>query len=316
MLEGLAGDQLRTCPRLQDGPAAGPESKLGFKVVNTEARRLCMNFFRTRTLWAAAVAVCFFIPLLRADSVKFKNGQTVQGKYLGGTDSQVTFYTNNQLMHYAIADIDSIGFGGPATAPSAAAPAPAPVIKEAAAPVQATSAASGANVLVPAGTHIVVRMIDGIDSDQNRVGDTFQASLEDPLIVDSTQIAAKGTTVYGKLEQAKSAGRIQGQSELRLVLTGIMLNGATRNIVTGDYEVQGSSRGHQTAKRAGIGALTGGVIGAIAGGGKGAAIGAGVGAGAGTAVSVMTHGQQVHVPSETVLDFTLEQPVQLPISNG
>jgi len=275
-----------------------------------------MNFFRTRTLWAAAVAVCFFIPLLRADSIKFKNGQTVQGKYLGGTDSQVTFYTNNQLMHYAIADIDSIGFGGPATAPSAAAPAPAPVIKEAAAPVQATSAASGANVLVPAGTHIVVRMIDGIDSDQNRVGDTFQASLEDPLIVDSTQIAAKGTTVYGKLEQAKSAGRIQGQSELRLVLTGIMLNGATRNIVTGDYEVQGSSRGHQTAKRAGIGALAGGVIGAIAGGGKGAAIGAGVGAGAGTAVSVMTHGQQVHVPSETVLDFTLEQPVQLPISNG
>jgi len=275
-----------------------------------------MNFFRTRTLWAAAVAVCFFIPLLRADSIKFKNGQTVQGKYLGSTDSQVTFYTNNQLMHYAIADIDSIGFGGSATAPSAAAPAPAPVIKEAAAPVQATSAASGANVLVPAGTHIVVRMIDGIDSDQNRVGDTFQASLEDPLIVDSTQIAAKGTTVYGKLEQAKSAGRIQGQSELRLVLTGIMLNGATRNIVTGDYEVQGSSRGHQTAKRAGIGALAGGVIGAIAGGGKGAAIGAGVGAGAGTAVSVMTHGQQVHVPSETVLDFTLEQPVQLPISNG
>ena len=230
----------------------------------------------------------------------------------------MTFYTNNQLMHYAIADIDSIAFGGPAPAPSAAAPgpAPAPVVKDAPTPAQIASATSGANVLVPAGTHIVVRMIDGIDSDQNKVGDTFQASLEDPLIVDSTQIAPKGTTVYGKLEQVKSAGRIQGQSELRLVLTGIMLNGATRNIVTGNYELQGSSRGHQTAKRAGIGALAGGVIGAIAGGGKGAAIGAGVGAGAGTAVSVMTHGQQVHVPSETVLDFTLEQPVQLPISNG
>lgn len=277
-----------------------------------------MNCFRTRNFWAAAITVCFLVPLLHADSIKFKNGQTVQGKYLGGTDSQVTFYTNNQLMHYAIADIDSIAFGGPAPAPSAAAPgpAPAPVVKDAPTPAQIASATSGANVLVPAGTHIVVRMIDGIDSDQNKVGDTFQASLEDPLIVDSTQIAPKGTTVYGKLEQVKSAGRIQGQSELRLVLTGIMLNGATRNIVTGNYELQGSSRGHQTAKRAGIGALAGGVIGAIAGGGKGAAIGAGVGAGAGTAVSVMTHGQQVHVPSETVLDFTLEQPVQLPISNG
>jgi hypothetical protein len=270
-----------------------------------------MNFFRTRTWWTVIVAVCFLAPLLHADSLKFKNGRTIQGKYLGGTDSQVTFYTNNQLMHYAIGDIDSITFGGQASAPSAAAATPAPVVTV---PQTAPASASGADILVPAGTHLVVRMIDGIDSDRNQVGDSFQASLEDPLVIDSTQVAAKGTTVYGKLEQVKSAGRIQGQSELRLVLTGIVLNGATHNIVTGEYDVQGSSRGHQTAKRAGIGALAGGVIGAIAGGGKGAAIGAGVGAGAGTAVSVMTHGQQVHVPSETVLDFTLEQPVRLPVS--
>jgi hypothetical protein len=277
-----------------------------------------MNFFRIRTWWVAVVAVCFLAPLLHADSIKFKNGQTLQGKYLGGTDSQVTFYTDNQLKHYAISDVDSITFGGQ-TSTSAVTPAapamasPAPVV----APQQTTPTnVSGADVLVPAGVHLVVRMIDGIDSNRNQVGDSFQASLEDPLIVDSTQIAAKGTTVYGKLEQVKSAGRVQGQSELRLVLTGIVLNGATHNIVTGEYDVQGSSRGHQTAKRAGIGAVAGGIIGAIAGGGKGAAIGAGVGAGAGTAVSVMTHGQQVHVPSETVLNFTLEQPVRLPISSS
>jgi YMGG-like Gly-zipper len=275
-----------------------------------------MNFFRTRTLWAVIVAVCFLAPLLHADSLTFKNGQTVQGKYLGGTDSAVTFYTNNQLMHYAISDIESITFGGQDTASSAAAPAtptPAPIVK---APQATAASTSGATVLVPAGTHLVVRMIDGIDSDRNRVGDSFQASLEEPLIVDSTQIAAKGATVYGKLEQVKSAGRVQGQSELRLVLTGIVLNGSTYNIMTGEYDVQGSSRGNQTAKRAGIGALAGGLIGAIAGGGKGAAIGAGVGAGAGTAVSVMTHGQQVHVPSETVLNFTLQQPVQLPVASS
>jgi YMGG-like Gly-zipper len=272
-----------------------------------------MNFFRTRTLWAVAIAVCFLVPLLHADSMRFKNGQTVQGKYLGGTDSQVTFYTNNQLMHYAIGDIDSITFGGQTSTSSAAAATPAPVVT---ALQTAPASTSGANVLIPAGTHLVVRMIDGIDSDRNKVGDSFQASLDEPLIVDSTQVAPKGTTVYGKLEQAKSAGRIEGRSELRLVLTGIVLNGSTYNMVTGDYTVQGSSRGKQTAERAGIGAGLGAVIGAIAGGGKGAAIGAGVGAGAGTAVQVMTHGQQVHVPSETVLNFSLEQPVQLPISNG
>lgn len=273
-----------------------------------------MNAFRTRTWWAVIVAVCFLVPLLHADSIKFNNGQTLQGKYLGGTDSQVTFYTDNQLKHYAISDIESITFGGEtSTSSSAAEPTPAPIVQ---APQATAGNSTGADLLVPAGTHLVVRMIDGIDSDRNRVGDSFQASLEEPLIVDSTQIAAKGTTVYGKLEQVKSAGRVQGQSELRLVLTGIVLNGATHNIVTGQYEVQGSSRGHQTAKRAGIGAVAGGIIGAIAGGGKGAAIGAGVGAGAGTAVSVMTHGQQVHVPSETVLDFTLQQPVQLPVATS
>ncbi|HKT12951.1 MAG TPA: hypothetical protein VJW77_14110 [Terriglobia bacterium] len=276
-----------------------------------------MNFFRNRTLWVATIAVCFLAPLLHADSIKFKNGQTLQGKYLGGTDSQVTFYTSNQLKHYAISDVDSITFGADTSTPSAAAepaqPAPAPVVQ---APAATPATSTGAGILVPAGTHVVVRMIDGIDSNRNRVGDTFQASLDEPLIAESTQVAPKGTTVYGKLEQVKSAGRVQGQSELRLVLTGIVLNGATYNIMTGQYEVQGKSRGRQTATRTGIGAVAGGIIGAIAGGGKGAAIGAGVGAGAGAASTVLTHGQQVHVPSETVLNFTLEQPVQLPLASS
>ncbi len=285
-----------------------------------------MNVFKARTWWVLIVAVCFLAPLLHADTLKLKDGRTVDGKYLGGTDSQVTFYTNNQLEHFAISDIASITFGDQTSstpAPAAVTPAPAavtpaPVVKAPATSAQTTSSTStsGAEVLVPAGTHLVVRMIDGIDSNTNKVGDTFQASLEQPLIVNSTQVAPKGTMVYGKLVQAKSAGTLKGQSELRLVLTGIVLNGATQSIVTGDYTVQGSSRGKQTAERAGIGAALGGIIGAIAGGGKGAAIGAGVGAGAGTATQVLTHGQQVHVPSETVLDFTLQQPAELPLSAG
>lgn len=59
----------------------------------------------------------------------------------------------------------------------------------------------------------------------------------------------------------------------------------------------------------------GGAIGAIAGSGKGAAIGAVVGAGSGTAGQVLTQGQQINVPSETVLNFTIAQPVTLPVAN-
>lgn len=292
-----------------------------------------MNASKTRTWWLVIVAVCFLASVLRADTLKLKDGRTIEGKYLGGTDSDITFYTNNQLEHFPITNAVSITFGDtassatatssgtsqPTAAPAATATTAAAATAAAttAAPATASSSAtSSQTVLVPAGTHLVVRMITGIDSDRNQVGDTFQASLENPLIVNGTQVAPKGSTVYGKLEQVKSAGRIQGQSELQLGLTGIVINSATYNIATGDYTAQGSSRGKQTAERAGIGAALGGIIGAIAGGGKGAAIGAGVGAGAGTAVQVMTRGQAVHVPSETVLDFTLQQPVSLPVSTS
>ena len=99
---------------------------------------------------------------------------------------------------------------------------------------------------------------------------------------------------------------------MKLELTGIVVNGGTIPLVTGDYSVSGSSRGATTATRVGGGAALGAVNGAIAGGGRGAAVGAGVGAGAGTAVQVMTKGEQVHVTSETLLEFTLQQDVRIP----
>ena len=168
---------------------------------------------------------------------------------------------------------------------------------------------------LPSGTRIMIRTIDAIDSNRNQVGGTFQASLEQPLIVDDVVVVPKGTDVYGRLTQATEAGRIQGRSQLRLELTGIVVNGQTIPLFTGDYSIAGSSRGATTAKRVGTGAAVGAVIGAIAGGGKGAAIGTVVGAGAGTAVQVMTNGEQVHVPSETLLEFVLQQEVRLPLAD-
>jgi hypothetical protein len=160
---------------------------------------------------------------------------------------------------------------------------------------------------------LVVRMIDSVNSDVNKIGDRFNASLESDLAVNGTVIAPKGADVYGRLIQSKQAGRLEGQSELRLELTGIKINNQIVPIVTGAYTTSGSSRTKNTAEKVGGGAVIGALIGAIAGGGKGAAVGAGVGAGAGTAVQVMTHGQEVHVPSETVLNFTLEQPATVAV---
>src|SRR5258705_12118944 len=113
-------------------------------------------------------------------------------------------------------------------------------------------------------------------------------------------------------QSPRNRGRLRAGSQLQLELTGIVINGRTVPVVTGEYELTGKSRGASTAKRTIGGAALGTVIGAIAGGGKGAAIGAGVGAGAGAGSEIITKGDQVKIPSETLLDFTLQQDVSIP----
>jgi hypothetical protein len=144
-------------------------------------------------------------------------------------------------------------------------------------------------------------MIDGVDSSKSHVGEVFHASLETDLTVGDTVVARKGTDIYGRLAEAKEAGHMSGSSELQLELTRIVIDGKDYPVVSSDYTLKGKGRGSDTAKKVGGGA--------IAGGGKGAAIGAGVGSAAGAGVQVFTRGQQVKVPSETLLEFRLQQPV-------
>jgi hypothetical protein len=260
-----------------------------------------------------------------ADTLQMRDGRVIQGRFYGGTQASVQFETNGKIELYNLDDIISVTFTSAPPAPSAppAAPAapsappasatfpPPPRTYQGPATTQ-TAAASSNGITVPAGTNLLVRMIDSVDSDKNHVGDRFRASLEQDFVVDGAVIAPRGTDVYGRLSEAKEAGHIQGKSQLKLELTDILIRNRLQPIMTGDYEVSGSSRGSDTAKKVGIGAVAGTVIGAIAGGGKGAAIGAGVGAGAGAAVQVITKGEQVHVPSETLLDFRIEQPFTVP----
>ena len=157
-----------------------------------------------------------------------------------------------------------------------------------------------------------MRTIDAIDSTQSAVGDRFQASLEEPLNSEGITIVARDTFVYGRLTQAKESGTFAGRSQLRLELTGIVVNGKTVPIVTGEYEARGKSRAASTARRTAGGAVLGAIIGAAADGGQGAAIGAGIGATAGATSEIIVGGDQVKVPSETLLDFTLLQDLSIP----
>jgi hypothetical protein len=163
--------------------------------------------------------------------------------------------------------------------------------------------------IVDQGTQLTVRLIDPIDSEKNQTGDTFHATLNAPLTSDGEEAVPAGVELVGHLVEVKSAGKFAGQSSVVMQLDSLTSAGRTYNLQTDQYKKQGSSRGKNTAEKVGAGAAIGGIIGAIAGGGKGAAIGAAAGAGVGGGVQAATKGQQIKLPSETVLNFTLQQPI-------
>ena len=256
------------------------------------------------------VALCVAAVAARADSLELKNGSLIKGKFMGGTQANITFQVGSSVQSYDVADIRSLRFDSEAQGASPSIPSKQPT-----APLAMEKdevATSSPSVTIPAGTRISVRTIDSIDSTRNHVGDRFQASLEEPLSVDGDVVVPKGADVYGRLEESKETGTFTGRSELKLELTGIVVHGQTVPLVTGEYELSGKSKGESTAKRTVGGAAIGSIIGALAGGGKGAAIGAGTGAGVGAASEIITKGGQVKIPSETLLDFTLQQSVTIP----
>jgi len=187
----------------------------------------------------------------------------------------------------------------PAAAPAAM---PAPVVKP---PEQIT---------IPSGTVFSVRMIDSIDSTQSQAGDEFAANVEAPVVVSDRVVVPRNSNARVRLVQATSAGRMSGRSELKVELISVTAGGQTYQLQTGYYDQAGASRGTRTAETVGGGAVLGALIGAIAGRGRGAAIGTVAGAGAGTAAQASTHGQQVKIPSETKLSFTLKSPVTITVN--
>jgi BON domain-containing protein len=173
-------------------------------------------------------------------------------------------------------------------------------------------------VVVPAGTNIAIRLIDPIDSEKNQTGQSFRATLDSPLADENGNVVIPaGFDVTGRLDEVKSAGRFAGQSDIIMSLTQLSVHGRSYSLQTNQYSRKGSSRGKATAAKVGGGAAVGAILGGLLGGGKGAAIGATVGAGAGTGVSAANKGQQIVLPSETVLNFQLQAPLSvIPTSGG
>ncbi|HXG31992.1 MAG TPA: hypothetical protein VNJ11_01395 [Bryobacteraceae bacterium] len=255
---------------------------------------------RTRGLWMVVMVAS----LAFADKLTLRSGKVVEGTYLGGDARTVRMAVGDKIESFAVSDVWSLQFGA---AEPAAQPAASGSAARSAEPPRAGTAANE----VPAGTEIVVRMIDDVDSEVHRVGQTFRASVDEPVILGGRTLIPRGAEVVAKLVESKESGKLTGRAELTMDLVSITVGGKTLELVTSEATTASEARGKETAKVVGGAAALGAIIGAIAGGGKGAAIGATTGAGAGTAVQVLTKGQRVRIPSETRLSFTLQQPLRL-----
>ncbi len=199
----------------------------------------------------------------------------------------------------------------PAPAPAAPAAAPAPAAKKTARRSSATSAPARAAVTVPAQTEFTVRTITSLNSGENKDGDTWEGTLETPVVVDGREVIPKGADVTGNVVRAVPSGRLGGRAELWLTLTSVSVGSRRYNVTTSEAGQKEGSKATRDVLLIGGGAGAGAAIGAIAGGGKGAAIGSAIGAIAGTTGAAATGKRDVKFPPESVLRFRLQQDLRL-----
>ena len=168
-------------------------------------------------------------------------------------------------------------------------------------------------VTIPSGTTLPVRVTQTLDSATTQTGDSFSGVIASDVVIDGVTALPAGAAVTGNVDAVQEAAHFKGNSLLTVSLTSVKSRGEKLSVVTDPYSVKGKGRGANTAEKTGGGAAVGAILGGIFGGGKGAAIGAAAGGGVGAGTNAVTRGQQVQIPSETVVRFHTSSPLTLKV---
>jgi hypothetical protein len=256
-----------------------------------------------------------------ADTLSLKNGQSVTGTYLGGSPREVRFDLGDHVQAYPIDQISNLQFdangpSGYSTSAQLPPPPPPPGYNSGYnSNVPPPNAGAGnpapLGIQIPAGTTVIVRTIDSINSDSTALGNTYRASIDEPVMVNGQVVIPRGADATLKVIADQQSGKIEGKTAVSLDLYTVTLNGQVIPLTSSEVTEASGSRGARSAKVIGGTAVLGTLLGAIAGGGRGAAIGAASGAAVGTGAEVLTHGQRVKIPAETRLTFTLNSQVSM-----
>ena len=174
-----------------------------------------------------------------------------------------------------------------------------------------TPAAAPQPLVAPAGTEITVTVDQKLSSKTSQAGQTFLATVAQPVTVDGRTLIPKGSSVSGKVLTAKEKGKIKGEGQLGITLTSVTIRGKSYPLAVGTLDSTIKGKGKRTAVTTGGGAAGGALIGGLAGGGKGAGIGALVGAAGGLVGGAFTGNKQIEITAETPVTFTLSKPFSL-----
>jgi BON domain len=201
----------------------------------------------------------------------------------------------------------------PAPEVTAAPPPPPPAQELPPAPPPPPPVPAFRNITLSAGTTIPIRITQTLDSATTQQGDAFTGTIASDIITDGLVVIRQGTSVSGRVVAVQEAAHYKGSSLLTIELTSINRRGERLTVNTDPYSVQGKGRGANTAEKVGGGAAVGAILGGILGGGKGAAIGAAAGGGVGAGANTITRGEQVQIPSETLVRFNLTNTLSLKV---
>jgi hypothetical protein len=169
-----------------------------------------------------------------------------------------------------------------------------------------------ADVNVPAGTSLAIRINQHISVKTSHAGDHFDGEIVEPVVGDNDRvIIPKGTPVNGVVDASHRRGHFKGASILELRLTSLTLNGTRYPLATGDLTRTKKGKGKRSAALIGGGSGIGMLIGGVATGGTGLLIGGLAGAGAGTALGGLTGNRDIEIPAESIVRFKLANTLTL-----
>jgi hypothetical protein len=249
-----------------------------------------------RVQWLTAVLVLAVGASLSADRVRLRSGKLITGMFIGGDSKSVRILLDNgQVSEVSLDDAVAVEFSARKPAP------PPPPPQPAAAPKPVT---------VPTGTKLNIRLVQGIDVDASEAGQTFKATVDDPVMMGGSIVIPRGATAVVQAAKVEQSGKMKGSDKVTLKLNSISFGGKAYPITTEYVETKGSGEGKKTGRKVAGGAGLGAIVGGIAGGGSGAAIGAAVG-GAGGAIMAASGEEHLKLPSETRLTFQLSAAISI-----